>query len=151
VPAVLFCELRSVSTKTKKQTGNPNKRHDVMTTANQQTANRQEKVTPVQRWLGLFVPANLLVMGLATAVLLTALAVVVYTFESRTVFFALQEERDLYNQLDVEWGQLLIEQSTFALESRIEQVAVEQLGMKVPDWSQIVVVQDRSLNEVDDE
>tara|TARA_R100001143_G_scaffold11417_1_gene13151 strand:+ start:3641 stop:4009 length:369 start_codon:yes stop_codon:yes gene_type:complete len=122
-----------------------------MTTANQQTANRQEKVTPVQRWLGLFVPANLLVMGLATAVLLTALAVVVYTFESRTVFFALQEERDLYNQLDVEWGQLLIEQSTFALESRIEQVAVEQLGMKVPDWSQIVVVQDRSLNEVDDE
>mgnify|MGYP003136175263 FL=1 len=105
----------------------------------------------MQRWLGLFVPANLLVMGLATAVLLTALAVVVYTFESRTVFFALQEERDLYNQLDVEWGQLLIEQSTFALESRIEQVAVEQLGMKVPDWSQIVVVQDRSLNEVDDE
>ncbi|MEC8858734.1 MAG: cell division protein FtsL [Pseudomonadota bacterium] len=122
-----------------------------MTTANQQTANRQEKVTPVQRWLGLFVPANLLAMGLATAVLLTALAVVVYTFESRTVFFALQEERDLYNRLDVEWGQLLIEQSTFALESRIEQVAVEQLGMKVPDWSQIVVVQDRSLNEVDDE
>ncbi|GEM_PF-127481 len=151
MPAVLFCELRSASTKTKKQTGNPNKRHDVMTTANQKTANRQEKVTPVQRWLGLFVPANLLVMGLATAVLLTALAVVVYTFESRTVFFALQEERDLYNQLDVEWGQLLIEQSTFALESRIEQVAVEQLGMKVPDWSQIVVVQDRSLNEVGDE
>jgi cell division protein FtsL len=42
--------------------------------------------------------------------------------------------------LNVEWGQLLIEQSTFGVEGRIEQKAIEQLDMHVPDVSQIVMI-----------
>jgi cell division protein FtsL len=44
------------------------------------------------------------------------------------------------NQLEVEWGQLKIEQSTFGLEGRIERKAMEELNMKLPDWSRITMV-----------
>jgi cell division protein FtsL len=48
--------------------------------------------------------------------------------------------REEANQLDVEWGQLLLEQSTFGLDGRIEQKAVEQLRMQVPEIDHIVMV-----------
>ena len=55
----------------------------------------------------------------------------------RTEYDRLKNEA---NELSVEWGQLLIEQSTFGVEGRIEQKAIDQLGMRVPDVSQIVMV-----------
>jgi cell division protein FtsL len=48
--------------------------------------------------------------------------------------------RDQANGLEVEWGQLLIEQSTFGVDGRIEQKAFEQLQMEVPDIARIVMV-----------
>ena len=44
------------------------------------------------------------------------------------------------SNLEVQWGQLLIEQSTFGVEGRIEQKAFEQLQMEVPDIANIVMV-----------
>ncbi|GIT23233.1 MAG: hypothetical protein CM1200mP40_29150 [Gammaproteobacteria bacterium] len=41
-------------------------------------------------------------------------------------------------QLETEWGQLLIEQSTFGVEGRIEQKEIEQLQMQLPELSKIV-------------
>lgn len=105
----------------------------------QQTESSSQPV-PVLRWLGLFAPAQLLLVLLSLAVMASALAVVVSSFESRTVFHALQQQREISNQLDMQWGQLLIEQSTFGLEGRIERRAIDDLNMQLPDWSQIVVV-----------
>ena len=48
--------------------------------------------------------------------------------------------RDQANGLEVEWGQLLIEQSTFGVEGRIEQKAFGQLHMEVPDIAKIIMV-----------
>ena len=91
-------------------------------------------------WLRLGSSQNLVVVVLLLAVLLTALAVVDTSYRHRMTFHQLQQSRVQTNDLDVQWGQLLIEQSTFGLEGRIERRASEELGMKVPDWSKIVMV-----------
>lgn len=91
-------------------------------------------------WLSLFSPQNLLVTGLMFAVMLSALAVVYTSYHHRMTFHELQQLRVQSNELDVHWGQLLIEQSTFGLEGRIERRAMDELNMKLPDWSKIIMV-----------
>ncbi len=44
-------------------------------------------------------------------------------------------------ELEVEWGQLQLEQSTWAAHARIEKIARERLGMKVPAPGQVVSVE----------
>lgn len=94
----------------------------------------------VLAWLNLASPRSALLMLLLLSVLISALAVVNTSYKHRLTFHELQQSRDLTNNLDVQWGQLLIEQSTFGLESRIERRAMEELGMKLPDWSTIKMV-----------
>ena len=79
-------------------------------------------------------------LALLGLILVTGLSVVRTTHENRFVFNELQEMKAYANQLEVEWGQLLIEQSTFGVEGRIEQKAIEQLQMQVPEISNIVMV-----------
>ncbi len=43
-------------------------------------------------------------------------------------------------QLEVEWGQLQLEQSTWAMHARIEKVATQALGMRVPPPRRVQVV-----------
>jgi len=73
-------------------------------------------------------------------VLASGLLVVKTTHQNRFTFNDLQELKDEAVELDVAWGQLLIEQSTFGVEGRIEQKAVEQLEMRIPETSDIVMV-----------
>ena len=42
--------------------------------------------------------------------------------------------------MQVEWGQLLIEQSAWASHSRVESIVIEQLKMGVPPAQDIVLV-----------
>ncbi|MBT73007.1 MAG: cell division protein FtsL [Gammaproteobacteria bacterium] len=92
------------------------------------------------RWAGIFRPANLSLAVLFGLLLSSGLSVVYTTHENRFAFNELQELKDQANQLQTEWGQLLIEQSTFGVEGRIEQKAVEQLQMQVPELSKIILV-----------
>jgi len=99
------------------------------------------ELTPkVFSWLGLSSSANLLVTGLMLALVISALAVVYVSYQHRMTFYELQQLRVQSNELDVHWGQLLIEQSTFGLEGRIERRAMEELNMIFPDWSKITMV-----------
>lgn len=113
--------------------------------------NRDESVAPtndrvtetavsVFDWLQLFNSRNLGLMVLLAVIMVSALAIVNTSFKSRTVFHELQKLRAESNELDVQQGQLLIEQSTFGLEGRIEQKAMEELDMTLPDWSRIIMV-----------
>ena len=52
----------------------------------------------------------------------------------------LEKEQKQARQLAVEWGQLQLEQSTWAMRARIEKIASKQLLMKVPDGPQIKVI-----------
>jgi cell division protein FtsL len=54
---------------------------------------------------------------------------------------ALQQQEKLRNQLQVEWGQLLLEQSSIVAQGKVEELAVKELNMEVPDMNKVVVFQ----------
>lgn len=69
-----------------------------------------------------------------------ALSVVTSQHKARKLFVELEKEQELARQLAVEWGQLQLEQSTWAMHTRIEKIATGQLHMQVPDASRVQVV-----------
>lgn len=77
---------------------------------------------------------------LLVAVVLCALSVVTSQHKARKLFIELQKEKEQAQQMDVEWGQLQLEQSTWATPARVEQVAVKKLQMQLPKNEQIQVV-----------
>ena len=106
------------------------------------TRNKKAKIEPMTllEWAGVLDPGAMALMFLLAVLLTSGLSVVYTTHKNRFSFSELQQLKDHANQLQVEWGQLLIEQSTFGLEGRIEQKATEQLQMRVPELSNIVMV-----------
>jgi cell division protein FtsL len=60
--------------------------------------------------------------------------------QARKLFVELQAEQDRARNLEVEFGQLQLEQSTWATHSRIEQVASRELKMRVPPVARVRVV-----------
>ena len=77
---------------------------------------------------------------LFVVLLLCALALVTSQHQARKLFVELQSEQDRGRELDIEFGQLQLEQSTWAMQSRIEQVASKRLGMRVPPMARVRVV-----------
>lgn len=75
---------------------------------------------------------NMILMLVAT---LCALAVVTSQHKARRLFQSLEAEQERAKQLDVEYGQLQIELSTWATPPRIEKLAREKLHMRLPDAS----------------
>jgi len=69
-----------------------------------------------------------------------ALGVVTSQHKARKLFVELQKEKELARQYEVEWGQLQLEQSTWAMHSRIEKIAGKHLQMQVPEPARIQVV-----------
>jgi cell division protein FtsL len=73
------------------------------------------------------------------AVTLTALGVVYTTFTSRHLLNSLQDLEKQRNRLQVEWSQLLLEQGSLVAQGKVEDTAIAQLGMEVPDMNKVVV------------
>lgn len=82
----------------------------------------------------------LLIVLILIALLVSGVSVIYTTFQNRYLLNELQQLKHQRNDLQVHWGQLLIEQSTFSLEGRIERKAVEELQMKVPEIADIIMV-----------
>jgi len=83
----------------------------------------------------------LLTLIFALVCVMSALALVYTKHESRKLFIelgALNSERD---KLNIEWGQLQIEQSTWATHARIEKVASESLLLTRPQAAEIFVIE----------
>lgn len=74
-------------------------------------------------------------LNLILLVLLTACALGLVTSQDKTrkLFAELEREQEQAKQLDVEWGQLQLEQSTWAMHARVEKIARERLHMSLPD------------------
>ena len=66
-------------------------------------------------------------------VVFCALGVVTSQHRARKLFQALETEQERARQLDVEYGQLQLEMSTWANHPRIEKIARERLHMVTPD------------------
>lgn len=74
---------------------------------------------------------------LAVVLVLCALSVVTARHHARRAFIGLQAEQDRARNLDIEWGRLQLEQSTWAMHTHVEQVARQHLQMAVPEPKQI--------------
>ena len=77
---------------------------------------------------------NLLLLSLAIA---CALGVVTSQHKARKLFVELQKEQELARQMEVEWGQLQLEQGTWAMPTRVEKIAALQLQMHLPKGENI--------------
>ncbi len=80
---------------------------------------------------------NLLLMVIAIA---CAMGVITSQHKARKLFVDLQQEQRFAKQMEIEWGQLQLEQSTWAMHARIEKIASSYLQMKVPDPAKTQVV-----------
>ena len=70
----------------------------------------------------------------------SAITVVNNSHKCRHAFNDLQQLKNRRNAFEVEWGQLLLEQSTWASQGRIESIASSELNMKIPLMSEMIVV-----------
>ncbi len=80
---------------------------------------------------------NLILLVVLTA---CALGLVTSQHQARKLFAEMEREQERAKQFDVEWGQLQLEQSTWAMHSRVERIARERLRMGVPDAKRTQVV-----------
>ena len=83
------------------------------------------------------VKLNLLLLA---ALVFCALSLVTSRHQARKLFVELEREQKLARTYDVEFGQLQLEQSTWAMPARIESIAREQLKMQLPRPGRIQVV-----------
>lgn len=77
---------------------------------------------------------------LSAVVMVSAIAVIMVKHESRKRFVALQVLEKERDQMNVEWGQLQLEQGAWATNSRVERIARKKLHMVIPSTGSVVVV-----------
>ena len=73
-------------------------------------------------------------------IIVSALSVITSQHHARKLFNDLESEQNAGKKLDEEFTQLQLEQSTWATNKRVESVAARQLGMRLPDTSNTVIV-----------
>jgi cell division protein FtsL len=83
----------------------------------------------------------LLVFVFAVVCVLTSMALVYTKHESRKLFVELEGLTHERDDLNIEWGQLQIEQSTWATHARIERVATDDLSLVRPEATDIYVIE----------
>lgn len=77
---------------------------------------------------------------LASAVFVSAVEVVINQHMARKYFVDIQELEKKHDDLIEEWGRLSLEQSTWAMDDRIENTAKSRLGMVEPGADNLVLL-----------
>lgn len=78
---------------------------------------------------------------LLLVVVICALGTVSANHRARKLVIEIEQEQAHMRDLDVEWGQLQLEQSTWASHARIESIARSKLRMNLPAPAQMVTVE----------
>ncbi|MBU6379385.1 MAG: cell division protein FtsL [Gammaproteobacteria bacterium] len=89
---------------------------------------------PGRRALALLIPL------LWLAVLASAAGAIFVKHRARELFVELEKVNRERDQLEIEWGQLQLEQSAWSTHAFVENVAASNLGMRTPPPKQIEVV-----------
>ena len=74
------------------------------------------------------------------ALIATSLGVVTSQHKARKLYFELEQQQELTKKYETEFGQLQLEQSTWAMHSRVEEFSTKKLQMQVPDATRIQVI-----------
>jgi cell division protein FtsL len=77
---------------------------------------------------------------LLPVVLVSAICVVFSKHQGRKLFIELQSLENQRDAMDVEWGQLQLEQSTLTTQGQVEVAARDRLGMVVLSADNMVIV-----------
>ncbi len=85
--------------------------------------------------------SNFGVTVMIAGLLLCAFCVVYLKDLNRRLFIENQGLVQVQRQYEVEWGKLLLEQSTWSTQSRIQSIASRKLGMVMPKAKDIVMVE----------
>jgi len=89
----------------------------------------------------MMVRVNLVLLAVLIA---CALSLVTSRHQARKLFIDLEREVAQTRAYDVEYGQLQIEQSTWAMPARVERVAREQLRMQLPTPDRVEMLDEGS-------
>lgn len=81
-----------------------------------------------------------LVLTALALVTISAVVVVYLRHQHRLEYVALQEAQQQRDDLNIEWGQLLLEESTWSVHHRVESEAHTLLNMSVPAPNNIIVL-----------
>jgi cell division protein FtsL len=73
-------------------------------------------------------------------IIAAALGVITSQHKARKLFNELESEQAATRKLGEEWSQLQLEQGTWATHKRVEAIASKQLGMRLPDASNTVII-----------
>ena len=87
-----------------------------------------------RRWMMVGLPV------LWLAVLASAIAVVRARHEARTLFVQLEQLTAERDRLNIEWGQLQLEQSAWSNHGFVERVASDRLRMTLPRPDEVRIV-----------
>ena len=81
---------------------------------------------------------NLFLLALLT---ICALGLVTSQHQARKLFVELEQEQERARALEVEYGQLQLEQSTWAMHARVEKIASRSLRMRAPEAKRVQIVE----------
>ncbi|WP_028450240.1 MULTISPECIES: cell division protein FtsL [Chitinibacter] len=77
---------------------------------------------------------------LLSILIVCAMGVITSQHKARKLYIELQKQDAQTRKLNVEWGQLQLEQSTWAMHSRIESEAANRLSMQVAPANRTQVI-----------
>ena len=73
-------------------------------------------------------------------VMISAVAVVSVRHQNRLTFVALQQQEKRYDELQAEWGRLMIEKATWSGQHNVADDAKKRLAMTAPTEEKIVTL-----------
>ena len=79
---------------------------------------------------------------LLMAVMASAIGVIYAKHHNRVLYAQLNHLQQQQDELNVNWGRLQLEQSTWATHGRIEGMARDKLGMRNVNYGDVVIVKD---------
>ena len=85
---------------------------------------------------------------LLLAVIVCALGVVTSQHKARKLFMELQKEKDEAQRMEVEWGQLQLEQGALARPERVEKIAAAKLQMQLPKNGHVQFIRGEQLKDL---
>ena len=81
-----------------------------------------------------------MVAVLIVAIMSSAVSVIYSKHQSRKLFVELQKLEKQIDELDIEWGRLQLEQSTWSSHGRIEKIARNKLHMTLPKANEVIYI-----------
>lgn len=80
------------------------------------------------------------VCALVIAMLISALSMIYVTHATRSLNASVQQAFTERDRLHVQWGQLMLEKSTWLMQARVQTIAEQRLGMINSDNRSIVTI-----------